>query len=186
MPKISPQSKSFIILFSLIIISSYLCLTMWLLLLSTPHSASVYGSNYRVISYGNFSAAPAAVPSAKPQPPVNVSGWPVYTNSEYGFSFQYKPGWKVLPAVQSKGFTVLQVDPGIRYYNIKIYISPAQFYAMDDLPATSETIDGQTASNVSNALYGIKANGLYYTFDVGWSMSLVPDFDGLVHSVKFN
>ncbi len=56
---------------------------------------------------------------------------------------------------------------------------------MDGLPTKTETISGENALNVSNALYGITANNLYYTFDVGLSMSLLPDFDALVHSVKF-
>ena len=90
-----------------------------------------------------------------------------------------------MPAVNKNGFTILQVDPGPRFYNIKIYISPKEFYIMDGVPAKTETIGGQTALNADNALYGIEANNIYYTFDVGLSMSLVPDFDALVHSVKF-
>jgi hypothetical protein len=57
---------------------------------------------------------------------------------------------------------------------------------MDGLPTTTETIGGQTALNANNALYGLQANNLYYTFDIGLSMSLLPDFNALVHSVKFH
>ena len=117
--------------------------------------------------------------------PVDTSAWKTYENEKFGMSFKYKDGWKILPATSKDGFTVLQVDPGTKYYNMKIYVSPKEFYIMDGLPATTETISGQTALNVNNALYGIKANGLYYTFDLGLSMSLLPYFNALVHSVQF-
>jgi len=115
----------------------------------------------------------------------DTTGWPTYTDKESGLSFQYKPGWKVLAPIKKAGFRIIQIDPGKKYYNIKIYISPEQFYIMDGLPATGETIGGAPALNVNNALYGIRANNLYYTFDVGLSMSLLPDFNGLVHSATF-
>ena len=54
----------------------------------------------------------------------------------------YSPDWKILP-LKKNGFTVLQVDPGAKYYNIKIYVSPKEFYIMDGLPTTAETIDNQ-------------------------------------------
>ena len=56
---------------------------------------------------------------------------------------------------------------------------------MGGLPLQSDTIDGQPAVEVSNLLYGVKDGSYYYTFDVGLSTSLKPDFDALVHSVQF-
>lgn len=180
MSKLSLQTKSFIALFCFAVFGTYVCLMLWSNLMpSLPYP-----------SYGNSYTAPSKKLSSAPQNPapvstVDTSTWKSYADHQDGLTFLYKPGWKVLPAVKKDGFTVLQIDPGLKYYNIKIYISPKEFYIMDGVPTKTETIDGQTALNADNSLYGITANNLYYTFDVGLSMSLVPDFDALVYSAKF-
>jgi hypothetical protein len=178
MKKISLQTKTFIALFCFAVFGTYLCLILWTNLIGrSPNKPAA------VISTTTKSVA--AQTSRAPIAAVDTTGWKTYSNPQYQLSFLYKPNWKILPAVNKNGFTILQVDPGPRFYNIKIYISPKEFYIMDGVPAKTETIGGQTALNADNALYGIEANNIYYTFDVGLSMSLVPDFDALVHSVKF-
>lgn len=181
MNKLSPQSKSFIVLFGIAVVGTYVCLMLWGNLFKT--SSTTY-NNSKPNANPQTIVADASV-GYPPVPYVDTSAWKNYTNAENHLSFLYKPGWKVLPEKKGGGFTVLQVDPGAKYYNIKIYISPKEFYIMDGLPTKTETIDGKETLNVGNALYGITANNLYYTFDVGLSMSLVPDFNALVHSVKF-
>jgi len=181
MSKLAPQTKTFIILFFVAVFGAFLCLSLWSNLAKQVSNRS---NNTNTIIAAKSTAA-KTVPAPAPAPAVDTTGWKTYTNKQEQLSFLYKPGWKVLPAVNKDGFTVLQVDPGPKFYNIKIYVSPKEFYIMDGVPATNETIDGQPALNADYSLYGIKANNLYYTFDVGLSMSLVPDFDGLVYSVKF-
>lgn len=177
MPKISLQTKTFIWLFCFAVFGTYLCLILWSNLIGkVPTTQNIVA---------NTSTTTATQISPAPVPVVDTTDWKTYSNPQYQLSFLYKPDWKVLPAVNKSGFTILQIDPGTRFYNIKIYISPKEFYVMDGVPTKTETIGGQTALNANNALYGILANGTYYTFDVGLSMSLVPDFDALVHSVKF-
>ncbi len=177
MNKISPQTKSFIILFGVVIIGTYLSLGLW-----SELSDKRYGfkQDYQV----NDQQQPA-VQGQDNVPAVDTSAWKTYSNPTYKVSFLYKPDWKVFDPIKKDGFTVIQIDPGAKFYNIKIYISPTDYYIMGGLPARTEPIGGQTALNVSNALFGIQANNLYYTFDVGLSMSLVPDFAALVRSVKF-
>ncbi len=180
MSKISPQTKSFIFLFGLAIVGTYLCVMLW------PDMASF---TYKSYSYratpapNNINNELAAEPP--PLPAVDTSSWKDYTNAEFGFSFKYNPDWKIKTIQQKKDFNVLEIDPGPKYYNIKVYVSPKEFYVMDGLPAKDEIIDGRTAFNVSNLLYGIKTEKYYYTFDVGLSTSLAPNFSALVHSVKF-
>jgi hypothetical protein len=179
--KISPQSKSFIILFVLAIVGTYLCFMLWGSLTLPPNTGIMANSA------ANPAQTPLSlVPTPTPVPPVDTSAWQTYTSAKYNFSFKYPSDWKILAAKSlTGGYDVIQVDPGAKYYNIKIYVSPQGYYIMGGLPTTSETIGGQPAQNVKNELYGITDNGLYYTFDVGWSMSLVPKFDALVHSVEF-
>jgi hypothetical protein len=176
MQKISPQTKSFIILFALAVFGTYLCLALW------PSSIKSPGEPAAVI---NYEVPNPAIMAPPPVPAVDTTGWKTYTNKNLHLSFLYNPSWKILPIKNITGFQVLQVDPGAKFYNIKIFISPKEFYGVESLPTKSETIGGQPALNVQNALYGITANNLYYTFDVGFSMSLVPEFDALVYSVKF-
>ncbi len=173
MPKISKQTKSFIILFAIALfgVGFSIFLSSDLSYLPAKYSEVIY--DYK---------RPDSVKQIRY---TDTSNWKTYTNPEFKLSFKYRPDWKILSAVKKENFTVLQIDPGKKYYNIKIYISPQDFYIMGGLPIEEENISGVTAFNVQNALYGIKTNKLYYTFDVGLSMSLLPDFNTLVHSVNF-
>ena len=117
---------------------------------------------------------------------VDTSEWKTYEDKKIGFNFKYKPDWKVLPPVKKGGFTVIQIDPGAKFYNIEIYVSQKGFYAMDGLPLKNELINGQQAKNVSDLLYGINKSPYYFTFDINKSLSLKPNFNALVHSVKFD
>lgn len=181
MNKISPQSKSFIVLFCLALVGAYTCLSLW-----NDLAGQEGGSAYSI------SQQTVAVPAEKTQsilpPPavINTQGWKTYTDKSARLVFKYPPEWKVLAPVSKGGYTVLQIDPGKKYYDIKIYISAKDYYIMSGLPAQTDTLGGQTALNVSNLLYGVQANGLYYTFDIGLSLSLKDQFNALVHSVNFN
>jgi hypothetical protein len=179
MSKLSPQTKSFIALFCVAVFGTYACLILW------SNLVGYISNTTNNTNAATKSASAQTFPALSPVPAVDTTGWKTYSNVQEQLSFLYKPAWKILPDVVKDGFTVLQIDPGSKYYNIKIYISPKEFYIMDGVPTQTETIGGQTALNADNALYGMKANNLFYTFDVGLSMSLVPDFNALVHSVKF-
>lgn len=182
MKQISPQTKSFFILFSIAVAGTFLCLMLWANLKSNLINKE-QATSYQAVSYSN--KTPAHTEEAPQSTPTDTSNWQTYTNTKYGFSFKYKPDWKVLAATKKNGFTVIQVDPGKKYYNFQIYISPKEFFAMDNLPSKTETIGGAEAINVSGYLYGIKANNLFYTFDIGTSAPLKDDFDGMVYSLNF-
>lgn len=183
----SPQSKSFLVLLVLILIGSYLCLTIWWLYLSGPtqNYSGRFGSNYQMTAYHATQTQNQSQNAQAETPAVDTSDWKTYSDSQYHFSFKYQPGWKILPAQKKNGYTVLQVDPGAKYYNFAIYISPSSFYIMDGLPFNTESIGGIQAYNVLNSLFGIKFSNYYYTFDVGQSFNLLPQFDALVHTVNF-
>jgi hypothetical protein len=181
--KMSPQTKSFIILFIIALAGTYLCLVVL--------GLGGFGQNRpggeNVILYGqpNQQAVLAANSDDPDVMTANISAWKTFTSADYGFSFKYKPDWKVLPPQKKGDWTVIQVDPGKKYYNVKIYISPKDYYAMGGLPIHQETINGVPAQNVSNLLYGFSKNNFYYTFDIGLSLMLKPDFEAMVHSVMF-
>ena len=86
------------------------------------------------------------------------------------------------PAKKSGDFYVLQVDPGKKYYNIKIYISSKDYLGLSGVPITEENIGGVKAISLNNCVYGIKAGGYYYTFDIGYSMTLRPTFVALTRT----
>ncbi len=180
--KVSVQTKSFVVLFFLALLGTFLVLRL------RPEEDSSYGQENVNGLYGENNDQIRKAQQASVQytvPPVDTTSWKIYTSDKYGLSFKYKPDWKVTEAKAKDGFNILEIDPGIKYYNMKIYISPKEFYVLEGLPARTETIGGELATNVNNALYGIKSGKNYFTFDVGLSMSLVPDFNGLVHSVQF-
>ena len=116
----------------------------------------------------------------------DTSTWKDYTDTKYGLSFKYNPEWKIKPWAKNKeGFDVLEIDPGSKFYNIKLYASDKSYYVMDGLPTEKTTIGGLQAVDVSDLLYGVKKGSTYLTFDVGLSLSLKPQFNGLVESIKF-
>jgi hypothetical protein len=187
MPKISPQTKSFIVLLVLAVVGCYISSELFQKLnlgLIVPKSQSHKQTSNDILASQqpchNCSSQNTGVTNA-----VDTSQWKVYQDKTFGFSFKYKPDWKVLPAVKKGDYTVIEVDPGRKFYNILIYISQKGFYVLDGLPATTEQIAGCAAQNVRDILYGIKKPPYYFTFDVNRSLSLKPNFDALVHSVQF-
>lgn len=180
MSRISTPTKSFIVLCFFAIFGLFLCLSLWSELDNSPYN------NFSVVYEDAYSRLlPGLTTSVQVKPTTDTTAWKTYTNKTYNFSFKYKPDWKVLELKKVKGYNVLEVDPGKKYYNIKIFINDKDYYVMGGLPTKNQTIGGQPAINVNNLLYGIKAGNYYYTFDVGLSTSLAPDFDALVYSVKF-
>ena len=142
----------------------------------SPTTANLFSKNKQQSTGTTTSAKIAAV---------DTSDWKTFTDAKYNLSFKYQPDWKISAATKKNGYTIIQIDPGKKYYNFLLYISAADYYAMAGLPAVQENISGCQATNVFNTLYGIKFGNLYYTFDIGKSFNLLPQFNAWVHSVKF-
>lgn len=183
MDKLSPQTKSFIALFACLIIGTYFA--MWIAGKQNGNGPDVF-EDLKITSYENNNSVNNAQ-AQEPEVVVDTSTWKEYANSEYGFGFKYDPAWKVIvPKGEENGYYVFEVDPGRKYYNIKIYVSGNDFYVMDGLPTKQDVVDGGIqALNVSDLLYGIKKDPYFFTFDLGQSLTLKPQFKALVNSVKF-
>lgn len=184
---LSPQTKSFIILIAVAFVGTYLTVAVSQ---SSLDSASG-GSEQFYYPAATSSPAPKTPAAAAPKTfpavqPVSTQGWKTYADKTYPFSFSYDPAWTVKPGIKQNDFYILQIDPGPKYYNIKIYISPSQFYGLDGLPNIQTDVNGAKAFDVSNLLYGIKMGPYYYTFDNGLSTVMINEFNALVHTVKFN
>ena len=180
--KMSPQTKSFIVLLALALFGTYFCLSLW----SDVNPSSVE-SIRPITSVPQTNAADQntfALMENKISP-VDTSSWKTYEDKAINLSFKYHPDWAVKSLKEKDGFQILEIEQGKKFYNIKIYISPRDYYAMSGIPTKNDTIGGQPALNVNKMLYGVNTGGLYYTFDVGVSLSLTPNFNALVHSVKF-
>ena len=118
--------------------------------------------------------------------PVDTSAWKTYNDAAYPFSFKYEPSWKILPAKKQNGFYVLEIDPGAKFYDMKIYVSDSgYYYALDSLPVVETDIGGAKAFDVSNLLYAVKMGPYYYTFDNGLSTAMMDGFNAMVRTVKF-
>lgn len=181
---ISPQSKSFTVLFALAITGTYLSV---IISNNSGLKQNSYGTGYSEINYneraGSSSPAPdAGVPDKMTE---DTSGWKTYASQDLKLSFKYSPAWEIKKAEKKGDFQIIDVDPGKKFYNIKIYVSPKGYFSIAGLPTVSEQIAGTQAFNSKNMLYGLEFRGLYYTFDIGYSLSLKPDFMAMVHSVKF-
>jgi len=171
---ISTASRSFIILFFVALVGTLLCLKLF-------SKEPTYQANLQQVTQSK----PDNINTSSDNPTVDVSGWKSYTNSTYNFSFLYDPTWKILPAKKQGDYQVIQIDPGSKYYNIKIYISTTGYYAMSGLDSKVITVGGEKASDVDGLLYGVQSGQYYYTFDIGQSTVLKPEFDAMVHSLTF-
>lgn len=184
--KLSPQTSSFIVLAGVCLFGGFLVILISSQLLKNEVYEKIPAqekSNYQPTSEksGVFSTALASDELVLP----DTSKWKTYSNADYSLSFKLPKAWNVKPGKNVKDFKVLEIDPGVKFYNIKIYISTNNYYVMDGLPAVKTTIGGSPALNVSNLLYGVTANNNYFTFDLGPSLSLTPEFNALVKSVEF-
>ena len=191
--KISPQSKSFLILFSVALLGSYLCLFL-ASSINFPKFRSQFINNQSHTQVKNGFTEKVTIPETKSavihddQETITLPStddWKTYTDSRYNFSFNYPPKWTVKKPTEKYGYYTLVIDPGPKYDNVYIYIGKQGFFAMDNLPKTEETITGKQAQNVEGLLYGIEHDGNYFTFDKGMSVSIMSQFQALVHSTKF-
>lgn len=179
----SIQSKSFIFLTSLAIVGTAL-----VVFYTTRHGENrVQKNDVEITAYKPTDKSTPV--SQKPAVVVNTSNWKEYTDKQYGFSFRYNPEWKIKsPSTNKDGYYVLEIDPGTRYDNMKIYVSPTNYYVMDGLPTEPTVLGTSTVSAISvhDLLFGIKRSRNYYTFDLGASLSLQPYFKAMVDSAKFS
>jgi len=189
MIKPSPQSKSFIILFTIALVGTYVCLMVGRSLnIRGPESniADLSPRNYQSIRYSSVTAQAQGInlPGDSTET-VDTSAWKTYTNASYGFSFKYAPTWKVKESTTKDGFDTILVDPGPKYLNITIKISKTGFFAIDGFAHTIVQIAGEPAIDIQGSLYGIKHGDTYYTFDQGMSAGIKAPFEALVKSVTF-
>ena len=188
MKNYSPQTKSFIVLFCVAIIGTYLCLILatevkW----SSEYKYSVFPSSKTQVTDSSSDNSSSNTNAVVQTSAVDTSNWLTYTDSKYGFSFRYSPDWKVLPGKLVNTYYVLEIDPGKKYYNFKIYLSRKDFHGLATAPtgSTLEIIDAQKGFNLDNSLYGVKYGDYYYTFDINKSLPISEEFYNLVHSFKF-
>lgn len=187
--KSSIQTKSFVILLSIAVLGTFFSLITAYKVLSPKYwdmsQRPKDFNSYKTVDYGKNDAVKQVL-AAEAEPTINTSSWKEYVNTKYSFSFKYNPDWKILSAKQSDGFEVIEIDPGAKYYNIKLYISDQGYYVMDGLPTQEVELNGQKAIAVSDLLYGVQKNSIYFTLDLGRSLSLKPQFNALVKSLTFN
>ncbi len=178
---LSSQNKSFIILAIIAAVGTYVAIVIGHFS-PPPTRTSSLTPNNSTDSGAVASANDHFMPEFKP---VDTSNWKTYSDPKYPLSFNYDPAWTVKPGKIQDGFYVLEIDPGAKYYNMKVYVSTSQFYNIDGLPFVKTDINGAQAYNVSNLLYGIKMGPNYYTFENGLSTNMIDNFNALVRTVTF-
>lgn len=173
----SPQTKSFIVLFSIAVVGCYVAFKLDL------------GVSREITEFYKKREEKKVTEIQQPMEKKNISteDWKTYTNENLGLSFKIPETWKVKEGEKTPdGFSVLEIDPGQNYYNFKIYSNPESFYAINSLPAERVDINGTLAINVKNMIYGIKTAKAYVTFDLDVSLALEEEFNAMVHTIKQN
>jgi hypothetical protein len=195
--KFSSQTKSFIILFLIAFLGAYICL---IVARNSNFPAGLAAieivqqqyyqklGNAPAATTSPFSYSAANYPSYLPvdsTTTVDISGWKTYTDTTYNFSVKYPPAWKVLKPDTEKGYYVVNFDPGAKFYNVKIYVGPQGYFALENMPYITITIAGEKTIDIEGVLYGLMHGNNYYTFDQGYSQSIKPEFEALVKSLEF-
>ncbi len=178
--KNSAQSTSFVILFSIAVIGTFFAYSL--------NRDNVQKKQSPIVESGPIGSELFEIQEPKytdPIPTVDTSDWKTYKNEKYGLEFKYKPDWKVGTIKNKDGYYVIQIDPGVRYSNIQVYISENDFYALNGLPAQKTQIAGKEALNLDGMVLGIKDNANYFTFDLGVSLTLKPLFEAITSTIKF-
>ena len=178
--KNSAQSSSFIILFSIAIIGTFFAYHFSQNYLKTEQSPIVKTKNTTPKFTENQTET-----DVETKPQIDTSNWKTYKNKKYGLEFKYKPDWKVGAIKNKEGYYVIQIDPGVKYSNIQVYISKNDYYALTGLPAQKTQIAGKEALSLDGMVLGIKDNANYFTFDLGVSLTLKPLFEAMTNTVKF-
>lgn len=178
--KISKHSKSFAWLFGIAFFGTFLAL--WLSgQLESPVTNLSSQAGYQVITY-----KPRGESSdAQNKTAVDTSNWREYSNEKYGLKFKYNPEWQIRSINNRDGFYVIEIDPGLRYDNFRVFISQDDYFALSGVPAQKTLIAGRQALNLDGEVLGIKDNATYFTFDMGASLSLKPYFQAMVETVEF-
>jgi hypothetical protein len=176
----SNQTKSFLALTALAFVGAGLSYLLSRNIYPSEVQAPVTTQNSVKKENSETKSAEAAT-----EPLVNTENWIEYSNEELNLSFKYAPTWKVMPPKKAGDFYIVEIDPGPKYYNLKIFVSPTGYYVLDGLNANLSEIGGKQALNVSNMLYAVQSEGFHYTFDLDRSVILQPEFSTLVHTVAF-
>ncbi len=183
MKTISKQSKSFIVLFCIAILGTYFAMNLSEKANKREAGLSNELAESQVLPAEENIETPAVV--TEPEITVDTENWKEYSDKKYNFSFKINPDWKVSAKQQKNGEYLLEIDPGAKYYNIKIYVSKNGFFALDGLPTEETKIANLPALAINDMLYGLKKDDLYLTFDLGSSLSLRPQFKAMVNTIAF-
>lgn len=176
--KIFPYSKSFTWLFAIVFFGSLFALLISREMRLNPNPPSQ--NSYQILTYPNPASKPAANIT-----PVDTSQWQEYYNEKYGLAFKHDPTWKIKSVNNKNGYYVIEIDPGKRYDNFRIYISKDDYFALANVPVTKTQVGGREALNLDGAVLGVMDKATYFTFDMGASLSLKPYFQALVDTVEF-
>lgn len=124
-------------------------------------------------------------PQEIPRPLLDTTDWKSYIDKNYPISFLYPKTWKISSSVNKFGLYDIYLNPGAKFYDIHIYISPKTYAGLAGLPQTPTKVGQQTGFSVSPNLIGIKVGESYYTFDGSMNSTHTDEFNTLLSTVKF-
>lgn len=185
----SAQNKSFIALLLISIFGIVFLFSKNDKLLVYNQNQNSFDQNFQVTKNKNFNEYSLVKPANaffEPESVIDTSKWNSYKNDTYGFSFIYNPNWKIIDFKKQGEFNVLEIDPGRKYFNFKVFVSPREYYTMDGLPLLDVEINGKKAVSVSDILFGVNHNNNFFTFDLGLSLTQRHEFRAMIKSLKFN
>ena len=118
---------------------------------------------------------------------LDTTDWKQFTDSTHYLSFLYPKEWTSKTYPDLDGYYVISLQPNNKTSdNIRIYISNTDYFATQGLAYQYDTISGINARNINNMIYGAKYAAQYYTFTLGNSIELLPEFNTMVKSVSFS
>ncbi len=180
----SAQTKSFIVLCAL---AACLLGVSFALNLALEYADLSQPLPYRSLTVNRSEAVPGNYPPPQGAgaPAAATDDWKRGDIPQLKLAVLLPPNWKILSAKKLGAFTVVELDPGKQFYNVKIYAGPEPM-GTGGLKLVDTKIDGSPAAKTADGLlYTVLHGGTYYTFDLGASLSLLPQFTAIVNSATF-
>ncbi len=115
---------------------------------------------------------------------VSSANWEQYADNYLDMSFKYPTDWQV-KNYSRENFDVIVLTPTIGKDKIRIYVSDREYVGMAGLKTTTAKVGNKTGITFGEMLYGVKQGSMYYTFDAGQDLQLLPEFTEIVKTVAF-
>ncbi len=192
MHNLSSQTRTFVLVLFFALISAYGALALnsrlnWLTFpiierVATDTEPEVIEENFN----DNINAQneqPAQLVKFEDPEALKLENWIEYDSNQYTLTFKHPRTWLVTFKELDEDYDLVEIQPA-NGPTMKIYISTANYFALDGLQRTTTTVGNRTGFTIDNIIYGVKVGTNFFTLDNAENNSYNQQFAEIVKSLK--